>query len=185
MLYLFRIISDEDTEFYRDILADGHDTFLDVHTTLQANLGYDPSQLASFFLTTEDWEKIKEITLIDMMADPSAPALTMDQARIEDLMESDNQRMLYVFDFFSERALFIELIETFDKTSHKPTPVITSEHGKAPAQLIFLLDNDAPDNAGQSGDLGSLNGFDDPDDPDAPDFISFGDDFPEPDNPDY
>ena len=67
MIYLFRIISDEDQDFFRDLVIDGSDTFLDFHRALQENLGYDPSQLASFFITNEMWEKQQEITLIDMM----------------------------------------------------------------------------------------------------------------------
>ena len=63
MIYLFRIISDEDQEFYRDLVIDGTDTFLDFHHALQEDLGFDPSQLASFFITNEMWEKQQEITL--------------------------------------------------------------------------------------------------------------------------
>ena len=72
MILLFRIISDEDQEFYRDLVIDGSDTFLDFHHVLQENLGYDPTHLASFFITNEDWEKEQEITLIDMMQEPGA-----------------------------------------------------------------------------------------------------------------
>ena len=51
MIYLFRIISDENPDFYRDLVAEGSDTFLDFHNTLQKELGYDATQLASFFIT--------------------------------------------------------------------------------------------------------------------------------------
>ncbi len=75
MIFLFRIISDEDQDFYRDLVIDGSDTFLDFHQVLQENLGYDPTQLASFFITNQHWEKEHEITLIDMMQDPDAERL--------------------------------------------------------------------------------------------------------------
>ena len=64
MIYLFRIISDENSDFFRDLVIDGKNTFLDFHHTLQENLGYDASQLASFFITNEFWEKQQEQIMV-------------------------------------------------------------------------------------------------------------------------
>jgi hypothetical protein len=145
MIYLFRIISDEDQEFYRDLVIDGTDTFLDFHHTLQENLGFDPSQLASFFITNEMWEKQQEITLIDMMQEPGLSTVTMDQVTLEEYITDETQRMIYVFDFFSERAFFIELLEKSDQTSPKDTPFIGHARGDAPPQLALDLLMDEPD----------------------------------------
>ncbi|MCK5135763.1 MAG: hypothetical protein KAR19_08250 [Bacteroidales bacterium] len=145
MIYLFRIISDEDQEFFRDLVIDGSDTFLDFHHILQENLGYDPSQLASFFITNEMWEKQQEITLIDMMADSVAETAIMDQASIQDHISEVTQRMIYVFDFFSERAFFMELIEKSDQTSDRETPFIGHSKGEAPPQLALDLLMDEPE----------------------------------------
>lgn len=135
MIYLFRIISDEDQEFCRDLVIEGSDTFLDFHRALQMDLGYDPSQLASFFITNDLWEKKQEITLIDMMQDPDQPATTMNKAKLEEYITELEQRMIYVFDFLTERAFFIELIEKTDQTSTKETPFIGLAIGDAPPQL--------------------------------------------------
>jgi hypothetical protein len=137
MILLFRIISDEDQEFYRDLVIDGSDTFLDFHHVLQENLGFDPTQLASFFITNENWEKQNEITLIDMMQEPGAETLTMDKVIMEQYFDDVNQRMIYVFDFFSERAFFMELIETSDQESPKKTPFIAQSVGDPPQQLAL------------------------------------------------
>ena len=148
MIYLFRIISDENPVFFRDLVADSSDTFLKFHHTLQKDLGYDPTQLASFFLTNHQWEKQQEITLIDMMPDPGISTFTMDQTTLGEHLQDLNQRMIYVFDFFSDRAFFIELIETSDETSPKETPFIGHSKGDPPPQLALerLLDEDADDN---------------------------------------
>ncbi len=108
MIFLFRIISDENPDFFRDLVAGGSDTFLDFHNTLQKELGYDPSQLASFFITNHQWEKEQEITLIDMNQDPDIETFTMEQATLEEHIGEINQRLLYLFDFFSDRAFFID-----------------------------------------------------------------------------
>lgn len=139
MIYLFRVVSDEDQNFYRDVVAEGSDTFLELHQVMQENLGYDACQLASFFITNEMWEKQKEITLIDMMQDPALGTTTMDQVTLDEFLKEISQRMIYVFDFFAERAFFIELIEMSDETSMKETPFVAQGRGDPPAQLDFDL----------------------------------------------
>lgn len=161
MIYLFRIISDEKQDFYRDLVIDGSDTFLDFHTVMQKDLGYDPSMLASFFITNERWEKKQEITLIDMMQDPTVPVVTMDQVTLDEYVTEENQRMIYMYDFFSERAFFIELLEESDQASPRETPFIGHAQGDPPPQLSLdkLLDDereadeDDPMNLGPDDDL--------------------------------
>ena len=146
MIYLFRIISDENPDFIRDLIASGSDTFLNLHMTLQKDLSYDPTQLASFIITNHEWEKEREITLIDMMQDPGQEFFTMDRVRLEEQITEINQRMLYLFDFFSERAFFIELIETSDQLSTLKTPFIAHSEGEPPPQLTLdLLMDDTPE----------------------------------------
>jgi len=143
MIYLFRIISDENPNFHRDLVSDGSDTFLDFHKVLQEDLGYDASQLASFFICNENWEKQQEITLIDMMQDPGVETLTMEAVTLEEYLVGLNQRMIYVFDFFSERAFFIELIELSDQQSRRQTPFVADAKEDPPPQLALdkLLDD--------------------------------------------
>ena len=147
MIFLFRIISDEDPDFYRDLVAEGSDTFLDFHNTLQQDLGYDPTQLASFFITSKQWEKQQEITLIDMMQEPGLSSQTMEQVTLEEHIVELNQRMIYLFDFFSDRAFFIELIEMSDELSPRDTPFIGHRQGDPPPQLALddLLSEDGPE----------------------------------------
>ena len=147
MIFLFRIISDEDPDFYRDLVAEGSDTFLEFHNTLQKDLGYDPTQLASFFITNKQWEKQKEITLIDMIQEPGLSSETMDQVTLEEYIVELNQRMIYLYDFFSDRAFFIELIEMSDEISPRDTPFIGHRQGDPPPQLALedLFGDDTPE----------------------------------------
>jgi hypothetical protein len=146
MIFLFRIISDENPDFYRDLVAEGTDTFLDFHNTLQKELGYDPTLLASFFITNQQWEKEQEITLIDMTQEPGVTSYTMDLVTLDEHIGELNQRMLYLFDFFSDRAFFIELIEMEDEISPRKTPFIGHCKGDPPPQLALdLLMDDPPE----------------------------------------
>lgn len=141
MIYKFRIISDESKEFARELLIDSAHTFLDFHHCLQENLEYDPAQLASFFVTNSSWEKQLQITLIDMMEDASEHCPTMDQCTIGEHYSTKGQRMLYVFDFFSERSFFIELTEVMDISDSHALPKVIFSHGDPPPQIKLDLDD--------------------------------------------
>ncbi len=136
------MVSDENQDFLRDVITSGTDTFLDFHHCIQENLNYDPSQLASFFITNENWEKQKEITLIDITEDTAFDTETMDRAVIGETVSEVNDRMIYVFDFFSERAFFIELIEKSDQKTGKKTPFVAHAQGQAPQQLAMDIMDD-------------------------------------------
>ena len=53
---------------------------------------------------------------------------------------------IYLFDSFSDRAFYIELIEKADELSPRPTPFIGHREGDPPPQMALdLLMDDAPD----------------------------------------
>ncbi len=71
---------------------------------------------------------------------------TMDQETLDEHIGEIGQRMLYLFDFFSDRAFFIELIEKADEISPRETPFIGHGEGDPPPQVALdLLLNDAPE----------------------------------------
>ena len=140
MIYRFRIISDENKEFARELLIGGEHTFLDFHHCLQENLNYDPKQLASFFITNAAWEKKLQITLMDMMDDESDNVLIMENETIGDHISEEGQRLLYVFDFFSERSFFMELTDILDAKEVNPLPRIVFSHGDPPEQIDLGLE---------------------------------------------
>ena len=104
MVYKFVVLSDEDESFVREFeFLDSH-TLLDFHNIIQDELEFDKSQMASFYLATDNWEKEEEFTLFDMGTGSS----TMEVAILDDIIFRKNQKLLYVFDFFNDRALFVE-----------------------------------------------------------------------------
>jgi len=133
MVYKFVVLSDEDDTFVREFeLLDSH-TLLDFHNLLQDELEFDRSQMASFYLATNNWEKEEEFTLIDMGAGSS----TMENAVLEEIIYKENQKLLYVFDFFNERALFIEFIGEHKEVEGMEYPVCTNSKGLPPKQIVF------------------------------------------------
>lgn len=133
MVYRFVVLSDEDDAFVREFEFLDNQTLLDFHNILQEELEFDKSQMASFYLATDNWEKEEEFTLFDMGAGSS----TMDDAILEDIIFRKNQKLLYVFDFFNERGLFIEYTGEVKEVEGREYPVCTNSKGIPPKQVVF------------------------------------------------
>ncbi|MDI3527580.1 MAG: hypothetical protein PWR03_1763 [Tenuifilum sp.] len=145
MIYKFRVLSDEDELFLRDFEVDSESTFLTLHKAIQENLGFDPSQLVSFFLADEHWNKGMELTLIDMQNDTGLAAIPMDKVKIKELITKRKERLLYTYDIFADRNLFIELIDIAEAKEGIEYPLCTASLGEAPIQVAddIILDFDA------------------------------------------
>jgi hypothetical protein len=133
MVYRFVVLTDEDETFVREFeFLDSH-TLLDFHNTIQEELEFDKSQIASFYMATETWEKEEEFTLFDMGAGSS----TMENAVLEEVIFRKNQKLLYVFDFFNDRALFVEYVGETKEDDNMEYPICTNSKGLPPKQVSF------------------------------------------------
>ncbi len=133
MVYRFVVLTDEDEAFIREFEFLDSQTLLDFHLALQEELEFDRSQIASFYLATESWEKEEEFTLFDMGAGSS----TMENAVLEDVIFRKNQKLLYVFDFFNDRALFVEYVGEAKEDDGREYPACTNSKGLPPKQITF------------------------------------------------
>lgn len=135
MIYKFTIISDESDEFVREIQIDPEATFYDFHEAILASTGYTNDQMTSFFICDDDWEKETEITLEAMDDNPEIDSWVMKETRLSDLIEDEKQKLLYVFDYMTERCFFIELTEIITGKEIKGAKC-TKKAGEAPKQII-------------------------------------------------
>ena len=133
MVYKFVVLSDEDESFVREFEFIDSQTLMDFHNIIQEELEYDKSQMASFYLATDNWEKEEEFTLFDMGTGSS----TMETAILEDIIFRKNQKLLYVFDFFNERALFVEYTGETKEIEEREYPICTNSKGVPPKQVVF------------------------------------------------
>ncbi len=137
MVLKFRLISDEQDDFIRDIELLDDQTFFHFHDAIQDNLQFDKSQIASFYICNQKWEKEQEITLFELSEEEAAKVLVMDNTRIGDHMQTSHDKMLYVYDVFNERLFFIELVEIKKQDSSKSYPHYSFEQGQPPQQVFM------------------------------------------------
>ena len=145
MIYKFRLISNEEEDFVMDIGIGGTANFLDLHQFLQSELGYDKSQLASFFITDHEWNKVNEITLLEMGTDDTDQISTMENTVLADFIVDNKQRMLYVFDLFSERGFFMELFGI--EKGNVDNPFLLQKNGTVPVQMKVDMNKNNFDSA--------------------------------------
>ena len=144
MIYRFRIVSDEVSNFKRDIEIDADATFLDLRNAISDAVGYRKDPMASFIICDDYWEKEKEITIEDM--NDSGDPLLMDECVLADYLEDEGQKMMYVFDYLTNRSFYIVLKET-TPGKHLDAPVCVASVGEAPAEAVDLDDFDALNDA--------------------------------------
>ena len=135
MILNLRFLSGENDDFILDMQIDSHATFAQLHKAIQQQLQYDASQMASFVITDYSWNREEEIALMDLTMDDDHPSTPMESAVIEDYMRDSHQRFLYVFDFFSERCLFVEILDMTDGTLAEPACIRCV--GEVPTQIII------------------------------------------------
>lgn len=159
MIFNFRIVSDEVDNFKREIKIDADATFLDLKNAICDSVGYDKNQMCSFFLCDRNWEKEKEITFEDMGSDSDEDVWLMEDTILSDYIEDEGQKMLFVFDYMTDRAFFIEMKELITGKNLKD-PVCTLSLGHAPAQTVDLDEFNAKIDAKAAATVASIDDLD-------------------------
>ena len=135
MVYRFLLLSDETNDFRREIKIGSEATFLDLHHAIEDAVKYRKDEMCSFFICDDDWSKKNEITLIDMGAPAEVDTYLMEDTPLEELLEDEHQKLLYVFDYMTERAFFMELSEIITGQNLKEA-VCSLAVGKPPVQFL-------------------------------------------------
>ena len=135
MIFKFLFLSDEANDVKREIKIDADATFMDLYNTIIESIGYSEKEMASFFLSDDKWRKKQEITLVEMDTDSDVDSLVMEDCILSDFLEDEKQKLLFVFDYLTQRALYIDLSEIIPGKYLKK-PFCSISYGEAPAQII-------------------------------------------------
>ena len=151
MIYRFTIISDEVDDFVREIQIDPEATFFDFHEAILKSVGYANDQMTSFFICDDDWSKNTEITLVEMDTTSEVDNYIMEDTRLEELLEDEHQKLLFVFDYMTERAFFMELREIVPGKD-LDAPICSKSVGTPPAQIVSFDEFEAKNGSTDVGE---------------------------------
>lgn len=137
MVYKFKLVSDEVSNFSREIEIDANSSFLQLRNAILDSVNYTKDDFSSFFLCDEEWQKEEEITLEDMGSSSDQDIWIMEDTPLNEMIEEEGQKLIFVFDYMTERSFFMEMKEAIPGRNLSD-PICTVKLGKAPAQFIDL-----------------------------------------------
>ncbi len=172
-VYRFRLLYEEQDDFLRDIEIKPGQTFKDFHDSILQSVDIEGKELASFFICDPQWNKQREVTLIDMglkIPDTDVddddrkpikvpiPVMIMAEVKIREVIEDPHQRILFEYNFLNPVTFFIELMKIVDGDPKKTYPLCVKKEGTlapstAPNFLSFL---DDPDEDAMLGELNKM-----------------------------
>lgn len=137
MIFNFLILSDEVDDFRREIKIDSDSTFYDLYKALIDSIGFNDKEMSSFFMCNNEWSKKQEITLVEMDSDSDVDIYVMKETPLIDFIEEEMQKLMFVFDYVNDRALFIKLTEIITgKSLNKPQCTVSI--GNPPEQYLEI-----------------------------------------------
>ncbi|MGB0769330.1 MAG: IS1096 element passenger TnpR family protein [Flavobacteriaceae bacterium] len=134
MIYRFRAILDHDSkeDIFRDIEIRKTDTFEDLFNVLTQSFGFDGSEMASFYVSDDQWQQGQEIALFDM--GENEDIRLMNETIIEDIIDEDQTKLIFVYDFLNMWTFLVELGEIVEEAQGTDYPNLMFVCGQVPSE---------------------------------------------------
>lgn len=135
MVYKFRIILDAEEDIFRDIAILSEATLEDLHNAIFNSFGFDGMEVASFYTCDDTWNQEDEIPMFDS-GDVPGEQKTMSDYQLEDLLDKQNTKIIYVYDFINMWTFLVELAAIEDQMPGNSYPETIFSHGEMPDEAI-------------------------------------------------
>jgi hypothetical protein len=134
MIYRFRAILDHDNkeDIFRDIEIRKTDTFEDLFNVLTQSFGFDGSEMASFYVSDDQWQQGQEIALFDM--GENEDIRLMNETIIEDIVDEEQTKLIFVYDFLNMWTFLVELGEIVEEAQGTDYPNLMFVCGQVPSE---------------------------------------------------
>ena len=132
-LFKFRVIMDTEKDVFRDIEIETESNFDSLHKAVLDAFDFEQGEMASFYLSDEEWSKGLEISLMDM-GGVDEDSLSMSTTILSDMVMKPGDKILYVYDFMRMWIFYIELVEVKKDKPSTIYPRVALAFGDAPSQ---------------------------------------------------
>jgi len=109
MAYKIRVILNIEEDTIRDIAIDPSSSLEDLHNMITNSFDFAGDEMAAFYRSDETWVQGEEFPLFDM-SDGHEKKIQMSEIRIDQVLLNENDKMIYVYDFFRMWSFYVELI---------------------------------------------------------------------------
>ncbi|MDO1500004.1 hypothetical protein Q2T40_07655 [Winogradskyella maritima] len=134
MIYRFRVVLDnntDDVDVFRDLEIRESDTMEDLHNIITQSFGFDGMEMASFYVSDEDWNQGEEIAMFDM-SEADNEVRMMSTTQINDIVHEASTKLIYVYDFLSMWTFYVELAEIVEEAEGTDYPNLMFVQGQIP-----------------------------------------------------
>ena len=168
----FRVLIDSEIneEIFRDIVIGENENFESFFHEILNSYGFKGDQMASFYVSNENWDKGEEISLLDLAEGEEHSMLDiMKDTPIKKYLSEPDQKFILVYDFLRMWIFLIELIEIQEETPSSPQLLISvgdspSEDSKELSDDFLMVSDDSDENDEEDYGFGDFeDGFSDED----------------------
>ncbi|NNE75732.1 MAG: hypothetical protein HKN31_01520 [Pricia sp.] len=131
MIYKIRVILDAQEDIFRDIEIEAGSSMEEFHNAISQSFGFLGNEMASFYTCDEEWNQEEEIALFDMSENGSDVRL-MNETFLEDVMNRESPKLIYVYDFLSMWTFFVELADIVENEAGLSYPNLLFSFGELP-----------------------------------------------------
>jgi hypothetical protein len=135
MVYKFRVILDAEDDIFRDIAILAEDTLEDLHNAIFNSFGFDGMEVASFYTCDETWNQEEEIPMFDT-GDVLGEQKTMSDYQLVDILDKENTKIIYVYDFINMWTFLVELAAVEEQVAGNMYPETIFSHGEMPDEAM-------------------------------------------------
>lgn len=166
----FRVLLDsqDKTEVFRDILIADSDNLESFYRAIVDAYQFSQDQMASFYVSNDQWDKGHEIALFDMSFGDDDHVIpdVMSSTTVEEFIEVKNQKFILVHDFMRMWIFLIELIDYQEETPERPILKLSvgnapAEESKSSDELLFETDSTDMDDDDEDEDEFGFDDYED------------------------
>lgn len=145
MIYRFRILldTDSDEDVFRDIEIRETDSLEDLHNSITQSFGFDGLEMASFYVSNDQWEQGEEISMFDVSEGHDSIRL-MNETVLNEVVHEAQTKLIYIYDFLSMWTFLVELAEIVEEADGTDYPNLMFVKGQVPdkaPELAFEADS--------------------------------------------
>jgi hypothetical protein len=132
-IYRFKISFEDFDEIVREIDIKTTQTFEDLHRAIHRSTGYNADKSSSFYVSTDNWIKGDEITILPTQRKIDNGVILMENAKLSSFIEDPHQKFYYTYDFDRPFDFHVELVKIIlENDPNIEYPFLVKSIGEAP-----------------------------------------------------
>jgi hypothetical protein len=157
MKYTIRIYLESKNDVTREIEISAENNLLDLHKIITQSCNLNDKELASFHLTNDEFELLKEIPLIPIEENTKE---SMEQILIKELLINKDDRLIYIYDYMKMWRFLVELKQVSTLKITIPKCILKSgEMPKQAPDIIFDIENQDEDKFSEDDSFNEYNEY--------------------------